>query len=160
MSGASKVAITGRKDAKLQIAEEMGIDGAINTKKEPVAEGLARIVGAPKVDHVIEASGSTELFRESLGLIKPGGALSVVAFYDKPLKEFDIDQFVFADISLVAVPGSLGMFPPVLKLMESGMLDATKIITERAPLFEVVERLPRLKEDADKRIKLMLEGAD
>ncbi len=157
LSGASKVAITGRKDEKLRTAVGMGIDGAINTKIESVTDGLCRIMGVPKVDRVIEASGSTELFRESLGLINPGGALSVVAFYDKPLKEFDLDSFVFSDIIMAAVPGSLGMFPPVLKLMESGVLDASQIITERAPLFEVTERLPRLKDGADKRIKVMLE---
>lgn len=158
LSGASRVAITGRKDAKLKTALDMGMDGVINTKTESVADGLGRIVGAAKVDRVIEASGSTKLFQESLGLVRPGGTLSVVAFYDQPLKEFDIDQFVFSDISIAAVPGSLGMFPPVLKLMESGMLDASRIITERAPLFEVMERLPRLKQDADARIKIMLEA--
>lgn len=157
LSGASKVAITGRKDAKLKIAVDMGIDGSINTQRESLPDGIRRIFGAPKVDRIIEASGSTELFRESFGLIKSGGAFSVVAFYDKPLKEFDIDQFVFSDIIMAAVPGSLGMFPPVLNLMASGMLDATKIVTERAPLASVTELLPKLKEHADQRIKIILE---
>ena len=156
LSGASRVLITGRKDAKLDLAVGLGLDGAINTTRETVNAGLQRHLGEGQVDRVIEASGSTALFRESLGLVKPGGALSVVAFYDRPLESFDLDGFVFSDTSLVAVPGSLGMYPPVLKLLASGRLDCTPLITERASLTEVPELLPRLKENAETRVKVML----
>ncbi len=37
------------------------------------------------MNKVIETSGSTQLFTESLGLVKPGGVISVVAFYEKEI---------------------------------------------------------------------------
>jgi 2-desacetyl-2-hydroxyethyl bacteriochlorophyllide A dehydrogenase len=156
LSGASRVLITGRKDAKLELALSLGLDGTINTTRETVTEGVRRHLGEGQVDRIIEASGSTELFTESLGLVKPGGALSVVAFYDQPLGRFDLDGFVFSDITLVAVPGSLGMYPLVLKLMAAGKLDCTRLITERASLAEVPELLPRLKDKAEGRVKVMV----
>jgi L-iditol 2-dehydrogenase len=157
LSGASRVVLTGRKDAKLELAVSLGLDGAINTTRESVTDGLLRLLGESQVDRVIEASGSTALFTESLGLVKPGGALSVVAFYDRPLDNFDLDGFVFSDITLAAVPGSLGMYPPVLKLLASGRLDCSRLITERAPLAAIPDLLPRLKTDAEARIKVMLD---
>ncbi|MCC6443225.1 MAG: alcohol dehydrogenase catalytic domain-containing protein [Armatimonadetes bacterium] len=160
LSGASIVFITGRKEIKLRRALDFGIDAAINTTRESVSGVLRQRVPGGKVDRLIEASGSVELFNESLDLVQPGGAMSVVAFYDRPAEGFDIDRFVFSDITLVAVPGSLGMYPPILSLMAAGLLDASFLITERAPLFAAPDILPRLKENAEGRIKVMLEGAE
>jgi 2-desacetyl-2-hydroxyethyl bacteriochlorophyllide A dehydrogenase len=157
LEGAGRVLITGRKDAKLNLAMSLGIDGAINLTRETTAEGIRRCIGAPKVDKIIEASGSAALFTESLGLINGGGILSVVAFYDRPLDHFDIDKFVFSDISIVSVPGSLGMFPIVLKLMAMGILDCTPLITERIKLPQVIDMLPNLKKNAESRVKVMIE---
>ena len=70
--------ITGRKPAKLRAATAMGADVAIDTTRESVAAVLKRHTVAGKVDRLIEASGSAELFEESLHLVEPGGVMSVV----------------------------------------------------------------------------------
>jgi len=57
--GASKVAITGRKDFKLNIARKMGVDATINTTKEPLREAARNLVGPDGFDRIIEASGSS-----------------------------------------------------------------------------------------------------
>ncbi|MBI2842926.1 MAG: alcohol dehydrogenase catalytic domain-containing protein [Armatimonadetes bacterium] len=157
LHGASKVIITGRKDYKLDLSLTMGIDNAINVTREPLGETVRALVGAHGVDRVIEASGSTELFKESIGLTRPGGVMSVVAFYDKPLAEFNIDSLVFGDVTIKPVPGSLGMFKPVLRLMESGMLDMSSIITHRCTLEQAAEALKEMKTNNDTKIKIMIE---
>ena len=155
-SGAARVFITGRKERKLRAALAMGADVAIDTTRESISESLGKHLPSGKVDRLIEASGSAELFEQSLRLVEPGGVMSVVAFYDIPLSRFDIDAFVFADVSLVPVGGSLGMYPPVLGLMASGQLDAARLITERASLGEAAEILSHFREDPG-RIKVMMD---
>jgi threonine dehydrogenase-like Zn-dependent dehydrogenase len=157
LQGASKVIITGRKDYKLELSLAMGIDHAINVTREPLAETLRSLVGRSGVDRVIEASGSTELFKESIALTRPGGVMSVVAFYDKPLAEFNIDSLVFGDVTIRPVPGSLGMFKPVLRLMESGMLDMSPMITNRCALQGAIDALKDMKVNNDTKIKIMIE---
>ena len=157
LSGAAKVLITGRKDFKLNAALALGVDATINTTKESLEEALRKYISSNNVDGIIETSGSTELFNESLKLIKPGGVISIVAFYEKMIENFDIDRFVFGDITIRAVAGSLGMYQPILKLMDAGILDFTSLITGRYSLEEVPKAMLDMKEKNDKRIKMMLE---
>ncbi|MFH0795836.1 MAG: zinc-binding dehydrogenase [Candidatus Omnitrophota bacterium] len=157
LCGAVKVIITGRKEFKLQKALALGADFAINTTRENLAENVREYAGPGGVDKVIEASGSTQLFTESLGLVKPGGIISIVAFYEKELERFDLDKFVMSDLTIRAVPGSLGMYGPILKLMASGTIDFTPLITGRYPFGEVEQALQDMGTKNDTRIKIMLE---
>ena len=157
LCGASKVGIAARKDSKLQKALDLGVDVAINTTNISLADGVRQSFGEWGVDKIIEASGSTELFKESLNLINPGGVISVVAFYEKMVDNFDIDKFVFGDIKIRAVAGSLGMYKPILRLMEMGMLDLSSIITSRHTLSEVPEVLKNMVSTNSTRIKQMIE---
>jgi 2-desacetyl-2-hydroxyethyl bacteriochlorophyllide A dehydrogenase len=159
LCGAARVLLSGRKDAKLKAALAFGADAVINTTRESVTDAVRRLVPEGKVDRVIEASGSRALFSESLGLIRVGGVMSVLAFYESPLEQLDLDRFVCSDASIVAVAGSLGMYPPVLKLMAAGMFDCTPLITSRAPLLEAPDVLARYDERAEGRTKIMLHGA-
>jgi threonine dehydrogenase-like Zn-dependent dehydrogenase len=157
LCGASKVFITGRRRPKLEAALGMGADVAIDTTRDSVTDVLRRHTVSGGVDRLIEASGSADLFEESLRLVEPGGVMSVVAFYDRPLTRFDIDAFVFADVTLVPVGGSLGMYTPVLRMMETGSLDPSRLITERIALDDVPDMLARFRRDAEARIKVMID---
>ncbi|MFA5089234.1 MAG: alcohol dehydrogenase catalytic domain-containing protein, partial [Candidatus Omnitrophota bacterium] len=119
LRGAAKVIITGRKKFKLQTALNLGIDAAVNLTEASPYEAIKTQAGSAGIDRIIEASGSTGLFKESLRLIKPGGTIAVVAFYEKPVDNFDIALFVFGNVTIRAVAGSLGMYQPVLNLMAS-----------------------------------------
>jgi threonine dehydrogenase-like Zn-dependent dehydrogenase len=109
------------------------------------------------VDRIIEASGAVELFADCFRCIRPGGVISVVAFYEKPLPEFDIDQFVFTNATVRAVAGSLGQYPPVLSLMSAGRLDPTPLITARYSFRDVVQALRDWGARPERRVKSILE---
>ncbi len=158
LSGASKVLITGRKDFKLQKALELGVDAAVNTQKESIAEAVLRHTKEKQVDRVIEAAGSVELLKESIALCRPGGTVSVVAFYERIVEQFDIDGLVFGDVTLRAVAGSLGMYKPILRLMACGMLDLTPLITGRYPLLNAHKAMADIRDRNDTRVKIMMEG--
>ncbi len=156
--GATTVAITGRKDFKLQIATKLGVDAVINTTKEPVRDAARNLVGPDGFDKIIEASGSIELFKDSFDYIKIGGVISAVAFYEKMVDQFDIDKFVFGGVTIRGAAGSLGMNQPVLNLMASGMLDPTPLITSRRPHHEATKAMLDMKERNETRIKIILEA--
>ena len=156
LCGASRVAIAGRKDFKLQKAVELGIDAAINTTKKTLQDGVKEIFGDWGVDRIIEASGSVELFKTAVQLVNTGGTISVVAFYEKKVDAFDIDKFVFGDIKIRAVAGSLGMYRPVLRLMEVGMLDLSSLITSRYTFEQIPTAMKDVKEKSQTRIKQMI----
>ncbi|MCG2659264.1 MAG: alcohol dehydrogenase catalytic domain-containing protein [Kiritimatiellae bacterium] len=157
LSGAGKVIIAGRKDSKLKTALALGVDAVVNTTKEHLAEKTREYSGEYGVDRIIEASGSTELFKEALQLVKPGGVISCVAFYERPVDGFDIDRFVINDVTIRAVAGSQGMYPTVLKLMDLGLADFSSLITERRPFVEAPQIMHDMQQRNETRIKIMLE---
>jgi len=159
LSGAAKVVITGRKDSKLKAALALGIDAAVNTTREPWAEAVRGHAGAYGVDRVIEASGSTELLKESFALVKQGGVVSAVAFYERPVEVLDVDRLVFGNLALRGSAGSLGTYPVILKLMDLGLLDFGSLITGRYQLDRVGQAMTDMKDKNETRIKLMLDMA-
>jgi len=156
LSGASRVIVAGRRESKLRLALAFGADAVIDTTQGPMLEAVHAEVGRGGADKIIEASGAVQLFAESLRCVRPGGVVSVVAFYEKPLPEFDIDQFVFTNATLHAVAGSLGQYPPVLKLMAAGKLDPTTLITARYPFEDVLQGLRDWGDKPQERVKSML----
>jgi len=157
LSGASKVFITGRKDPKLQVALSYGADVAINTTRESVADVVARHTAQGRVDRIIETSGSLELLLQSLDLVRRGGTLAAVAFYDKLIENLEIDKLVFGQIHLVGASGSTGTYEPVIALMASGVLDVTPLISGRYSLKDIVQGYRDMKDRNDIRIKWLVE---
>lgn len=160
LAGAARVMITGRKEFKLKAALNLGVDVAVNVTEARLDEAIRTHTGDWGIDRIIEASGSTELFKESLRLIKPGGTIAVVAFYEKMVDGFDIDRFVFGDVTIKAVAGSLGMYKPILRLMSSGMLELSSLVTGRYTLDEAPRAMRDMKEKNDTRIKMMIDVTD
>jgi 2-desacetyl-2-hydroxyethyl bacteriochlorophyllide A dehydrogenase len=156
LSGASRVLVAGRRESKLKLALEFGADAVIDTTKTTLRDAVHAEVGKAGVDKIIEASGSVPLFAESIGCVHGSGIISVVAFYEKPLKEFDIDQFVFTNATMHAVGGSLGQYPPVIRLMAAGKFDPTVLITARYPFEDVLQGLKDWGEKPGDRVKSML----
>ena len=160
LSGASRVIITGRQDFKLQKALALGVDAAVNTRQESVAEAVLQHTGQSQVDCIVEAAGDVELLRESISLVRPGGTVAVVAFYEQVMERFDIDGLVFGGVTLRPVTGSLGMYQPILRLMASGMLDLTSLITGRYPLLQARQAMTDIREHNDTRLKIMMAGSE
>ena len=157
LSGASKVFITGRKDAKLKVALAFGADVAINTTREDVAEVIARHIAKGKVDRIVETSGSLDLLLQSLDLVRAGGNISAVAFYDRPVERLEIDKLVFGNITLRGSGGSTGMYQPVLSLMASGALDIAPLISGRYPFKDILRGYSDMKDRNDIRIKWLVD---
>ncbi len=110
-----------------------------------------------RVKRVVEASGSTSLFSQALDLIQLGGTISIVAFYDNPLENIQLDNLVFGDITIKPVSGSYGTFKPVLQLMSSGMLDLSTIIGGKCKLEDIPEVVAELKGKYAQKVKMLAE---
>jgi 2-desacetyl-2-hydroxyethyl bacteriochlorophyllide A dehydrogenase len=156
VAGASIAAIVGRKEFKLEKSLAMGIDAAINTTTTDLRDGIKGVFGRFGVDKIIEASGSVDLLKRSARTLNIGGTVSPVAFYEKTVPEFPIDDFVFGNLTLRGSAGSLGMYQPVLRLMEKGMLDMTSLITRTYSLDEAPRAMMEMKEKNATRIKPMI----
>lgn len=157
LCGASKVVIAARKQNKLDMAVNLGVDSFINTTEVTLSEGAKKCFGNNGADRIIEASGSTQLFKEALDIVNNCGSISLVAFYDKPVEQVNLDSLVFKDVTISGSPGSLGMYKPVLNMMANKMLDLTPLITHRCNLEDTPEILDKFKTDYKEQVKIMID---
>jgi len=157
LSGAARVFISGRKNAKLKLALNFGADVAINTTCESVAEVIADHTANGKVDRIIETSGATDLLLQSISMVRSGGSISAVAFYDRTIDGLDIDKLVFGNISLRGASGSTGMYQPVIVLMASGALNPEPLISGRYKFTDIQRGFADMKDKNDIRIKWLID---
>ena len=157
LSGARKVIIVGRKDFKLEIGKKFGANDAINTTKEDLFERVMELTRGKGADVVIEASGSLDMLKEAIRISNNDARISCVAFYEKPVEKLNIDSMIIKNISLLPVSGCRKMMPIVIKMMESGKVDFTPMITQVVPLKDAEEALIDLKAKSAERIKILLE---
>lgn len=155
--GASKVIVAGRKDFKLDIAKKFGADVTINTTREDLVARVMELTNGEGVDVVIESSGAVDMFQAAVKVARSGCRISCVAFYEKPLLLENFDNMVIHGIQIITVMGSPNMNTVVLKMMESGKVDFTPMITQVVPLTDAKKALDDLKANSASRIKILLQ---
>jgi L-iditol 2-dehydrogenase len=83
-AGAGQVIVIGAPQSRLDLARQMGADGAINIDTSAPEERLAQVMeltGGTGADVVIEAAGSARAFEEGLLLARNGGAYVIAGHY-------------------------------------------------------------------------------
>ena len=156
-SGAKNVILAGRKDFKLDVGKKLGADITINTTKEDLYSRIMEITDGKGPNVIIESSGNADMLILSTKMIAMSGRISVVAFYEQPINNLDIDLAVIKDVQIISVMGSPNMGQVVLKMMATKKIDFSPMITGVYPLDDVKSVLDDYKNDTEKKIKRLLE---
>jgi len=157
LSGARKVILAGRRDFKLELGAKFGADEIINTTKEDLYARVMELTDGKGADVIIEASGSVDMFHESVRMANSCCRIAFVAFYEQPINDLNLDLMTIRGIQLLPVMGSPNMGQVVIKMMESGKVDFTPMITQVIPLHDAKKALMDLKANSGARIKILLE---
>ncbi|MDR3645290.1 MAG: zinc-binding dehydrogenase [Clostridia bacterium] len=157
LSGAKKVMLAGRQDFKLELGKKFGADVVINTTKENLYENVMQLTDGDGPDVIIEASGSLDMLREAIDMVNYAGRIACVAFYEKEMDHIDIDHLIVREIRLIPVLGAPNMEPVAIKMMQSGKVDFTPMITQIVPLRDAEAALKGMSSNSSSRIKTMLE---
>ena len=157
--GATKIIGVGRGEFKLSLMRQFGATHLINTLNQNVVAAVDQITAAEGADVIIECSGSVELFDHCIDLVRFGGKIAVIAFYESSTP-FNINKMIFKNASYFPVPGCFAMLKPLLKLMEAGLLDLTSMITHHGNLSDVPLFISDHERSKSKVIKVMIDVAD
>jgi threonine 3-dehydrogenase len=135
--GARQVVILGRHDRRLEIARRMGADPAL--KDVPgVEETLSDITAGKGFDVVLEMGGSPEGANLGLRLTRIGGRMSAFGIHGGPFVIDNYGQYVRSGKKILPISGRLiwRTWEEVRRLLESGSLDISPVITHRVRLEE------------------------
>jgi alcohol dehydrogenase len=147
----AKIIAVGNRAERLAVAKKLGadetVDAAATEDVRKVVRGLTDGWGA---DYVVEAVGKEESLENAVRVAAPGGVVSVVGAFQHPI-QINAPRMQAKNVTMVMGMGDLGHMPELVKVIESGKLDVTPVVTHRMSFDDVI----RAYEIFDKR----LEGA-
>ena len=136
------VTLVGKHQNKLEIAKKQGVK----------TELLTNFTIKKEYDDVVEATGSISGFETALALTKPRGVL-VLKSTVAATKEFNLAPIVIDEITVLG--SRCGQFPPALRLLESGKIDFSPLISAKYPIDKAIDAFEKNKEKDT--LKILLE---
>lgn len=137
------VTLVGKHKNKIDIARAQGVKTALlnDFKIEKI------------YDVVVEATGSVNGFETSLALTKPRGVL-VLKSTVATGKELNLAPIVIDEITVLG--SRCGQFPPALRLLESGKIDLTPLISATYEIDNAIEAFEKNKEKDTLKVLLKI----
>lgn len=135
------VLIVGKHQNKLDIAKNQGVKTQL----------LSEFEQASKFDVVVEATGSITGFETSVSCVKPRGTL-VLKSTIAASKELNLAPIVINEITILG--SRCGRFEPAMRLIASGKIDFSQMISKIYPIEQAVEAFDA--NNAKDTIKILL----
>jgi L-idonate 5-dehydrogenase len=159
LAGAAEVVCTDVQDAPLTVARErMGATSTVNVGANP--EGLAAFeVDGGYFDVAFEASGAPVALASLFKVIRRGGRIVQVGMLPAGTAPVPVNVLQSREIELVGAFRAHDEFRLAVKLIVSGEIDVTPILSGTYPLSQAVQAL-ELAGDRSKVIKLHLQMND
>src|ERR1700693_5696832 len=83
--GASPVILTGTRNKRLAIGQQLGADRVINITEEDAVEVVKQLTGGIGADYVIECAGTDATLNQAIHMTNRGGKICLAAFPHEPV---------------------------------------------------------------------------
>ena len=135
-SGVSKIIATDVSEKRLEAARELGADVILNPAEEDVVKRVMEETSGSGADIVVEAAGLPITFLQSFDMVRRGGRIVVVAFYEEPV-EFKPHVVIVKNARII--PGKGADFQKAFELVKAGKLKDKQVISHVFPLDKIDE---------------------
>ena len=158
-AGARDIFVFDLSDERLEKAKEFGATHTLNSGKEDPVEYIHKFY-PDGVDRTFEVAGVPVTVEQSVQSTRPRGMVTIVSIFEKPM---DFNPMSLTT-SGVRISSSLGYEPDIfeatVKMIESGQIDPSLMITGEIELEEVIDKgFNRLIEDKSQaKILVKLSG--
>ena len=134
----AKVMVTSRSRRRFALASQLGADATHATPEGPLADAARQFAGREGVDLVVETAGTAEAVTHALELVRPGGRVVLTGLPHEPTS-VSFFSVVRREITLIGSMIYQDEFPEALRLVESGAVQTTPLITHRFGLDRIGE---------------------
>jgi L-iditol 2-dehydrogenase len=157
--GAQPVILTGTRDNRLRIGQELGADHVINVRNEDAVEAVQRITGGKGLDYVVECSGAPNAVNEAARMLNRGGKICLAAFPSEPVP-IDVAYLVRNNIYVYGIRGEgKSATHRAHAFMSAKRFDATLIHTHTFDMEELPTALRYARERIEDAIKVVVKNA-
>jgi alcohol dehydrogenase len=124
-------------DNRLEVARSFGATEVVNSSDGKAAERVMALTLGAGVDVAIEAVGLPATFGICQAIIAPGGHIANVGVHGTPV-ELHLESLWASNITLTTRLVDAGTTPMLLRMVQSGRLDARKLVSHRFELTEII----------------------
>ncbi len=125
-------------DNRLRVAKDFGATTLINSADGKAVERVLALTGGEGVDVAVEAVGMPATFDICQSILAPGGRLANVGVHGKPV-ELHVEKLWDRNIMLTTRLVDTVTTPMLLKVVGSGKLQPSKLVTHRFALDAVMK---------------------
>ncbi len=147
--------------ARQQLARGYGADVIVDhTKGDPVAR-ILELTGGAGVDSAIEALGADTSFQTAIKITKPGGTIANIGYHGKgefvhiPRIEWGVGM-AEKTIKTGLCPGGRLRMERLIRILQSGRLDPTKMTTHTFNFAEILRAFEIMDKKLDGVIKPLI----
>jgi len=135
--GATKVILTGTREARLKVGQQVGADVIVDITHEDPVQVVMRETNGVGADIVIECSGGATALQQSVDMVMRGGRISLIGDSHEP-STVQLRKFVLSDMSAAGVRGEgMGDCARSLALFAAGKLTAKPLISHCFSLEQI-----------------------
>ena len=154
--GASPVILTGTRNKRLAIGQELGADRIVNINDEDAVEVVRQLTGGIGADYVVECAGTETTINQAIHMTNRGGKICLAAFPHDPVT-MDIAHLVKNNIYAYGIRGEgRSATRRAMALMAEKRFDATRIHTHTFPLADLPTALRYARERVEDAIKVVV----
>ena len=125
-------------DNRLRVAKDFGATTLINSADGKAVERVLELTGGEGVDVAVEAVGMPATFDICQSILAPGGRLANVGVHGTPV-ELHVEKLWDRNITLTTRLVDTVTTPMLLKVVGSGKLQPSKLVTHRFALDDVMK---------------------
>jgi threonine dehydrogenase-like Zn-dependent dehydrogenase len=135
-AGAGKVIVSEISPFRLDFAKRVGADVVVNPREQDLKEIVLAETGIG-ADVVVDAVGS--LFTQAMEVVRKGGKIVLFGMDQRALPK--VSQYDITRNELLVIGTFIGVntFPPAIKMLESGAIKPSVLLTHRLPLNKIEE---------------------
>jgi L-iditol 2-dehydrogenase len=133
--GGDGLVLCGADSRRLELARSLGAAAVIDAREPDVAEHIVAAFEGERPEIVLEASGSLGGVETAIALAAPGATIVLQGLLGRlPERGLDLDRIVVNDLCLRGALGSPGIWPQVVELVASGLVDPALLVTHDLPM--------------------------
>ena len=144
---------------RLEVARSLGATQVVNSSDGKATESVMALTKGAGVDVAIEAVGLPATFDICQAIIAPGGRIANVGVHGTSV-ELHLERLWAANITLTTRLVDAGTTPMLLGMIQSGHIDAKKLVSHRFELTEIMKAYDTFSNAAQQHaIKVVIKNA-
>lgn len=140
---------------RLSVAEQLGARTVHGAEPELVKLLTEELTSGEMAAVVFEATGNPSCTAQSIGLVAPAGKIVLVGWNQAPVP-LDTITLMRREVDLLGSRATIGVFPDVLQLLDSGVIEWRAMVTHRMDISDAEKAFGVLQDKESNAIKIIL----